>query len=434
MKRKMKDLELDLKSKIVTLRWLTVLLVSLLMFYSQKSLAFGSGAYLLAANLFLSNVLLAFLPRDRFEKPTAFSLIMLMDVAFVTLAIYMTSGFNTDFYLVYFLIIFIAAMRQELRGSILAGVIAIVFYGWLVHRSSVGLQMFETPFVIRAGFLLLAAAFSGVLAQGARKHEEAKGVAKELAQSKARLEEWNLLLESEVKKRTDELENAQEKLIRSERLATIGQLAASVGHELRNPLGVLQNSLYYLTLKLNDSEDKVKKHLTTMSRELSRSDKIIAELLEYSRKREPCLHPTDLNRLMDEVLEKVAVPGEVRIARESDDLPPVAADSEQLQSVFLNLIYNGIQAMPEGGTLTLKTSRENGSVEVRVSDTGGGIPEENLQKIFEPLFTTKSKGIGLGLSITKNIVESHGGEMKVESELNEGATFIVRLPESVDRS
>ena len=102
----MKDLELNLKSKIVTLRWLTVLLVSLLMFYSQKSLAFGSGAYLLAANLFLSNVLLAFLPRDRFEKPTAFSLIMLMDVAFVTLAIYMTSGFNTDFYLVYFLIIF----------------------------------------------------------------------------------------------------------------------------------------------------------------------------------------------------------------------------------------------------------------------------------------------------------------------------------------
>ncbi len=424
----MKDLQLSFKSTVITLRWLTVLLVMLLIACSEKGLSFSSGAFLVGVNFALTNILLAFIPRKRLEVPAASSVIMLMDIGFVSLAIYLTSGFNTDFYLVYFLVIFIAAIRQELKGSIASGVIAVIVYGWLVYRSSSDFSVLNASFLIRALFLLLIATFSGYLAQRARVNEGAKKIAKNLAQSKVELEKWNLQLETKVRERTQELEDAQERLLRSERLATIGQLAASVGHELRNPLGVLQNLLYLLNLKLQDADEKVQKYLATMQKELLRSDKIVSELLEFSRRRKPSPEPTDLNGVIEEVLSKVSIPQGIEVVRDSADLPTVTADHEQLQSVFLNLISNGIQAMPEGGDLTVKTSHSNGFVKIAISDTGIGIPETNLKKIFDPLFTTKPKGIGLGLSITKNLIENHGGTMDVESTPNKGSTFLVKLP------
>lgn len=257
---------------------------------------------------------------------------------------------------------------------------------------------------------------------------ERKKAEEALRRAKAELEEWSLQLEGKVRDRTRELEEAQKQLLRSERLATIGQLAASIGHEIRNPLGVLHNCLYMLDLKLRNPDEKVKKQLVTMKKELSRSDKIISDLLEFSRKREPSLVPTDLNRVIEESLSKVSATEEVEVVRELRDVPAVMADGEQLQSVFINLISNGIQAMPEGGTLTVKTNRNNRFVEVEISDTGVGMSKQNIRKIFEPLFTTKSKGIGLGLSVTKRFVENHGGTIRVKSRPNVGSTFVVRLP------
>ena len=251
---------------------------------------------------------------------------------------------------------------------------------------------------------------------------------KDLAETKAEVERWNLELEDEVRRRTQELSDAQEQLLRSERLATIGQLAASVGHELRNPLGVVSNSLYFLKLKLKSDDEKVKKHLATMQRELARSDKIISDLLDFSRRREPSFAPTDLNGVVEEALSKVPIPEGVQVVKETAALPTVMADAAQLESILINLISNGVQSMPEGGTLTVKTARNNRSVELDVSDTGVGIAKENLEKIFEPLFTTKSKGIGLGLSVTKRFVENHGGSVRVKSKVNRGSTFTIRLP------
>lgn len=173
----MKSLELNHKSTILTLRGLTVLLVILLMLYSQKGLAFGTKAYLLGAAFLLSNIILIFVPRERFEKLVVSSAIVLMDAGFVSLAIYFTSGFSTDFYLVYFLIIFIAAMRQDLKGSIMAGIIAISLYGWLASRSSADFQILSTPFLIRVIFFLLISTFSGFLAQRAKVHEQARRTA-----------------------------------------------------------------------------------------------------------------------------------------------------------------------------------------------------------------------------------------------------------------
>jgi len=173
----MRGLELNHRSTILTLRWLTVLLVILLMLYSQKGLRFGTGAYFLGVIFVVSNIILTFLPRERFASPLVPSSIVLMDAGFISLAIYLTSGFNTDFYLVYFLIIFIAAMRQDLRGSVMAGVIAISLYGWLASRSSSDFHVLSTPFLIRAVFFLLIATFSGFLAHRAKVNDDARKIA-----------------------------------------------------------------------------------------------------------------------------------------------------------------------------------------------------------------------------------------------------------------
>jgi len=400
----MRGLRLDDKSTILLLRWLTVLLAILLMLYSRKGLTFGTNAYILGVLFFLSNILLTLIPAEYFAKRAVSSAIVIMDAGFISLAIYLTSGFNTDFYLVYYFIILIAAMRQELRGSIITGVVAITLYGWVVSMASNDFNILSTPFLIRAVFLLLIATFSGFLAQRARTFEHAREVA------------------------TRKLEETQEQLHRSERLAIIGQLAASVGHELRNPLGVLSNSLYVLKLKLTDGDEKVRRQIGIMERELQRSNKIIEDLLNFSRGRKPSLARHDVNEILKEVLSKVEIPEGVTMLPTLGRVPPVMADSDQLQSVFLNLICNGIQAIRETGTLKVEANSKDGLVEVRISDTGVGIPQENLEKIFEPLFTTKSKGIGLGLAISKRVIEDHGGTIEVVSKPDVGSTFVVRIP------
>jgi signal transduction histidine kinase len=251
---------------------------------------------------------------------------------------------------------------------------------------------------------------------------------RDLAHAKDELEKWGHQLEGKVKDRTEELKNAQEQLLKSERLATIGQLAASVGHELRNPLGVLHNSLYLLESKLKDSDEKVRRQLETMKREVSRSNTIISDLLNFSRSGEPVFAPVDLMQTVEEALSKIPVPDGVDVVTDLASLPPVNADRIQLESVIINLVSNGIQAMPDGGTLTVEVSRADDCVQMRISDTGVGISKESFDKIFEPLFTTKSKGIGLGLCVTKRFIENHGGTIEVESTQNRGTTFRVKLP------
>ncbi len=251
---------------------------------------------------------------------------------------------------------------------------------------------------------------------------------RDLAEAKTELEEWSIQLERKVRERTHELQEAQDQVLRSERLATIGQLSASIGHELRNPLGVLSNSLYFLNLKLKDGDEKVRKHLATMKREMTRSTKIISDLLDFSRNRESSFGISDLNQMIEEVFSRVSIPEGVEVRKDMGDIPTTVADATKLQSILLNLISNGIEAMPEGGILRVKTSRNGKYVEAEISDTGVGMSKENLGKIFEPLFTTKSKGIGLGLCVTKRFIENHGGTIEVESRLNAGSTFRIRFP------
>lgn len=248
----------------------------------------------------------------------------------------------------------------------------------------------------------------------------------------ARLYAETLTMNEELQETLDELHLAQAQLVNAERLAAVGQLAASVAHELRNPLMVMRNSIYYLGRLVgqgNASPDIINLYLEKLDAEIDRQGSIINDLLFFSRNRPRRLTQVDLNPLLEEALLRVAMPESVQVQCTLDpDLQPIRADGEQLQQVMINLISNAVQAMPRGGTLKTRTRGEDQTVVIEIADTGAGILAENMARLFEPFFTTREKGIGLGLCVTKSIVEGHRGTIEVKSERGEGTTFWIRLP------
>jgi signal transduction histidine kinase len=214
-----------------------------------------------------------------------------------------------------------------------------------------------------------------------------------------------------------------------ERLATIGQVAGGVAHELRNPLNVIKTSVYFLRNAKTISPEKSAIHLERIDRQATMADGVIGALNNFARLPVPDVRPVDVAALVAEVLESNALPAIVQLDLSlPDSLPPVSGDVQQLSIVVTNLVRNARDAMPEGGTLSIVGTHENGKVDLEVSDTGVGIPQENLNRIMEPLFSTKARGIGLGLAISRAIVEKHQGELKVQSEVGHGSRFTLRLP------
>ncbi len=232
----------------------------------------------------------------------------------------------------------------------------------------------------------------------------------------------------------DTLQATKDQLVHSENLATIGQLAAGVAHELNNPLGTVL--LYADTLlREKGDQDQHRSDLQVIVREVQRCKSIVAALLDFARQRQSTVQNVDLNELVLSILEVEKIHPRyqaVRFAVDLDpDLPPIQADPTQLREVFINLMTNAAEAMADGGQLTLCTIAEPPEmVTIIVADTGAGISKENLGKIFIPFFTTKpvGKGTGLGLAITYGIVKLHRGQIDVKSSEGEGTTFTVRLP------
>jgi signal transduction histidine kinase len=228
-----------------------------------------------------------------------------------------------------------------------------------------------------------------------------------------------------------ELERAQEKLVQATRLAAIGQLASAIGHELRNPLGVITNAHYLLRTAVErpDGGPDVLRHLNTAEREVGAATLIVSDLLDYARARAPVTGRVDVVDLINEAQSVMPAPPDVTVNREDADGPPhVRADRDQLRQVLLNLLSNAYEAMPEGGVVTITTTESDGRVRIAVADTGMGMDDETRAQIFEPFFTQKTRGIGLGLSVTKRIVETHQGTIAIVSEPGGGTTFTVDLP------
>ncbi len=246
---------------------------------------------------------------------------------------------------------------------------------------------------------------------------------------KQKLEQYSKHLERLVKERTSQLEQAQAQLVRSERLATIGELAGMVGHDLRNPLSGIKNAAYYLKKKgATCPEDQAKEMLEIIDKAIDHSNKIINDLLDYSREIHLELTESEPCALLNEAMRMIQVPDRIQILNHVLGETWFRVDADKMMRVFINLIKNAIDAMPEKGTLEITSCQRAGKVEIAFADTGVGIPDEVLPKIFSPLFTTKAQGMGFGLAICKRIVESHGGTITVKTAVNKGTTFTITLP------
>jgi PAS domain S-box-containing protein len=240
---------------------------------------------------------------------------------------------------------------------------------------------------------------------------------------------YSTRLEADVQARTHELRDTQEQLMRQERLAVLGQLAGSVGHELRNPLGVISNAIYFLKLTQTDASDKVREYLQIIENETRICDKIITDLLDFTRIKSLEREKTAVSDLIHQTLARFPAPSDITAVLEIPaDLPPLYADPGHVSQVFGNVLINAYQAMPQGGKLTFSASVKDGMMCIQIHDTGAGISSENMTKLFEPLFTTKSKGIGLGLAVSKKLAEANGGKIEVQSLEGQGSTFSVYLP------
>jgi two-component system NtrC family sensor kinase len=263
-----------------------------------------------------------------------------------------------------------------------------------------------------------------------------------LRDAMAELNDFTRDLESKVRERTEQLRLAQQKLVQSDRLASLGQLAASVAHEINNPLsGVLNLSMLMQRVLQEDGiplerVPEFRQYLAQVSHETARVGRIVSDLLAFSRRAKPHRGPADLNaiirttaNLVEHKLDLLHVEARLEL---QDNLPKVTCDASQMQQVMMNLLMNGAESIQGAGTVTVRTRVAAGgqSALLEVSDTGSGIAPENLPRIFDPFFTTKEegKGVGLGLSVVYGIIQAHDGEIDVESRVGAGTTFRVSLP------
>jgi two-component system NtrC family sensor kinase len=258
---------------------------------------------------------------------------------------------------------------------------------------------------------------------------------KDLEEAQKELKEWSKVLEKRVEERSQELRKTQEQLIQSEKLASLGKLAAGVAHEINNPLtGILTYGS--LLLKEHNDNPQMKEDLEVIVNETTRCRKIVKGLLEFARQTEPSKSPANINRVLEEtlsLLENQAIFHNVKVVKKlKGDLPTAMVDIDQIKQVFVNIILNAAEAMSQGGTLTIESDLDSQKrfVQISFSDTGCGIAGENLSKIFDPFFTTKrsGKGTGLGLSVSYGIIQRHKGFLEVKSKLGEGSTFRIKLP------
>ena len=244
-----------------------------------------------------------------------------------------------------------------------------------------------------------------------------------------KLEKYSRNLEEIVQQKTRQLAKAQAQIIKSERLTAIGELAGMVGHDLRNPLSGIKNASYYIKKKETEGlSAQSKEMLQVIDRCVDHSNKIINDLLDYSKEMRLERKEISIDHLLTQVLAMVQIPKKVMVVKQVTNLSELKVDSDKLERVFINLINNAIDAMPDGGSFSIIGKEKNNHLELSFSDTGMGIPDEFLPKLFSPLSTTKAQGMGFGLAICKRIIEAHGGTISFKTAMGKGTRFIVTLP------
>lgn len=291
--------------------------------------------------------------------------------------------------------------------------------------------VFEREYKRKDGQIFPASVRTWRLTDGKGKVVGIWSVVRDISQQKElqkKLEEYAIVLENIVDERTQKLKD-------NERLAAIGQTAGMVGHDLRNPLQTIIGELYLAkgeieSLPNGDVKNNLQESIRVIEEQATYMDKIVSDLQAFVRPVKIEKKPINLKELVDSVLSSVNLPVNIALKKEIQrNLTEIHADSQLLKRVLINLVTNAVQAMPDGGILTLRSETTSaGQVSVTVEDTGVGIPEKIKPQIFTPLFTTKPRGQGFGLAVCKKVIEAHGGEISFESKEGEGAKFTIKFP------
>ena len=283
----------------------------------------------------------------------------------------------------------------------------------------------------------LAQAYARVEEQVEERTRKLQQEVTERKRTEKELQHYRDRLEYLVVERTQELEKAQAELVRQERLSALGQLTATVAHEIRNPLGTVRTSVFSIGDALMRNEPgRIERALKLAERNIVRCDAIITELLDFTRDRLLQKKPTLIDTWLDSVLDEMNIPKSITLVKELQSNAEVPIDSEHLRRAIINTVENAIDALQEKGPvaeksrLTVTTQVSGSRLEIRISDTGCGIPDEVMKRVFEPLFSTKSFGVGLGLPIVKGIMEQHGGGIEISSQGDVGTTVVLWLPKS----
>ncbi len=302
--------------------------------------------------------------------------------------------------------------------------------GLIDRLPKVGTHIFETAHTTKDGKEIPVEISSSLVTyQGKQAILSIARNITERVEMRKKIEEHSRDLEELVEKRTLQLKEANERLLKAERLAAIGELAGMVGHDLRNPLTGIKNAAYYLKKKGDAcTETNKTAMLEVIDSAIEHANSIINDLLDYSREIHLELEESTPCLLLAEALRFVKFPQKIKLVDSTCDEPKIMVDSSKIIRIFVNLIKNAIDAMPNGGTLTVRSARKTDCVEIAFIDTGIGIPEEVRAKLFTPLVTTKAQGMGFGLAICKRVIEAHGGTITVQSALGKGTAFAVTLP------
>lgn len=278
-----------------------------------------------------------------------------------------------------------------------------------------------TPFLVAP---LLVGLFT-VLLNELREEAERRKAAEQSARK------LNEELEAKVAERTRQLLVAQDELVRKEKLTLLAQVADSVGHELRNPLSVMSNAVYFLKTVLPEADETTKEYLGIIEGEIAESERIVADLLDAVRTKPPQFETAGVAELAERALRKCDIPAAVTVQLDiPETLSPLRVDPKQMQQVLRNLIRNGVEAMPEGGHLQISAVEDKPahSLRISVTDSGAGIAPEHRARLFQPLFTTKARRVGLGLAVVKNLTQVNHGSVDVQSEPGKGSSFFITLP------
>ena len=329
-----------------------------------------------------------------------------------------TDGIESSYYWILLLPVIAVATSSNLAGTALAALAGcgayISFIKFLRPEQYIPAEEWK--------FVVLRAAIFPVVGYLAHELAEASRTAARKAEAAAeQLSEANL-----------RLQEAQAAVRRSERLAALGQLSAGLAHELRNPLGTVKASAELLAKTVQGNNEVAREMAGFISSEVDRTNSLVTRFLDFARPLALRLEETDLAQVIDEAVAEIGQhvpPFNVAIYKNySPDIPPFLLDRQLIERVIYNLLLNAAQASPPGGSVTVKTRQLEGTVEVAVIDRGSGIEPKHLESIFNPFFTTKSAGVGLGLAIVSKIVDEHQGRITVESEQGAGTVFRIFLP------